>query len=215
MLRGIREALGEQSTAVVYFETPSVEWIFEHTAFWDFTYEHCSYFTPDTLKRAFERAGFSVLNVRSAFGGQYLAIEAKPRRASSAPLSLPPKGAAGLEKQVHAFSDRVARKVNDCREQVLKFSRQGGCAIWGAAGKGVTFANVIDPNVTDIKCAVDINPAKAGRYVPGTGHPIVSLEALGSQYSVAGLLSMNSNYLPEQRAMLSALSLAIPIEALR
>jgi hypothetical protein len=106
-------------------------------------------------------------------------------------------------------------KVDDCREQVRRFSQAGGCALWGAAAKGVTFANIIDPGVTDIKCVVDINPAKAGRYVPGTGHPIVSLESLGGHYSVAGLLSMNTNYLLEQRAQLSALSLAIPIEALR
>lgn len=214
MIRGIRNALGEHSPAVVYFETPNVEWIFEHTAFWDFFYEHCSYFTPDTLAWAFELSGFSVLRVKSVFEGQYLAIEAKSSGASSAPLSLLPQGAAQLEKHVHAFRDRVARKIDDCREQVRKFSRQGGCALWGAAAKGVTFANIIDPNATDIKCLVDINPAKAARFVPGTGHPIVNLEALGSQYSVAGLLSVNSNYLLEQRAMLSALSLEIPIEAL-
>ncbi|HUY13368.1 MAG TPA: class I SAM-dependent methyltransferase [Terriglobia bacterium] len=215
MLHGIRNALGESSVAVVYFETPNVEWVFEQTAFWDFFYEHCSYFTPDTLTWAVEMSGFSVLNVKSIFGGQYLSIEAKPRASQSALASPPPNEVGRLEKQVRAFSDRVARKVNDCREQVLKFSRHGGCALWGAAAKGVTFANIIDPCVTDIKCIVDINPAKAGRYVPGTGHPIVSLEALGNHYSVAGLLSMNSNYLLEQRAMLSGLSLAIPVEALR
>ncbi|MGA2982895.1 MAG: class I SAM-dependent methyltransferase [Terriglobia bacterium] len=215
MLHGIRKALGEHSTAVVYFETPNVEWVFEHTAFWDFFYEHCSYFTPDTLTWAFEISGFSVLSVRSVFGDQYLAIEAKPRASQSPPASGPLNGTAGLERQVHAFNERVAMKVDDCREQVRRFSQAGGCALWGAAAKGVTFANIIDPGVTDIKCVVDINPAKAGRYVPGTGHPIVSLESLGGHYSVAGLLSMNTNYLLEQRAQLSALSLAIPIEALR
>lgn len=213
MIRGIREALGQHSTAVVYFETPNVEWIFEHTAFWDFFYEHCSYFTPESLKWALEMSGFLVLSIRSIFGGQYLGIEAKSRGTSSDPHLLPPKGAAGLEKQVRTFSDRVARKINDCREQVVKFSRQGGCAVWGAAAKGVTFTNVIDPCVTDIKCVVDINPAKAGKYVPGTGHPIVSLDALGGRYRVAGLLSMNENYLLEQRAQLSQVSLEIPIEA--
>ena len=69
MLRGIRQALGENSSVVVYFETPNVEWIFENTAFWDFFYEHCSYFTPETLAWAFEMSGFSVIDVKSAFRG--------------------------------------------------------------------------------------------------------------------------------------------------
>lgn len=215
MLRGIRQALGENSSVVVYFETPNVEWIFENTAFWDFFYEHCTYFTPETLAWAFEMSGFSVIDVKSAFGGQYLGIEARGGSAPSAPLSLPSSGAVGLEKQVRAFSAKVTAKIQECREQVRKFSRQGGCALWGAAAKGVTFANVIDPGATEIKFVVDINPAKAGTYVPGTGHPIVSLESLVDQAPVAGLLSVNSNYLLEQRAQLAALSLAIPIEALR
>ena len=213
MLCAIRKALGEPSDAVVYFETPDVEWSFAQTAFWDFFYEHCSYFTPYTLAWAFEMSGFSVLNVKNVFGGQYLAIEAKPKASGSPSPSPPVKEVGRLEQRARAFCGHVAMKVGECREQVLNLSRQGGCALWGAAAKGVTFANIIDPARAHIKCVVDINPAKVGRYVPGTGHPIVSLAALGNDYSVAGLLSMNPNYLMEQQAMLSQWSLKIPIKA--
>lgn len=215
MLRGIRKALGEESAAVVYFETPDVEWIIEHTAFWDFFYEHCSYFTRDTLAWAFEMAGFTVLDVKRVFGGQYLAVEAKPQPLAFPQPSVPRDRVEKLKNNVSAFCERVGRKVEECRQHVLNLSRQGGCALWGAAAKGVTFANVIDPAVTHIKCVVDINPAKAGRYVPGTGHPIVGLGDLGGRYPVAGVLSMNSNYLSEQRAMLAEMSLTLPVEALR
>ena len=215
MLGEIRKALGEGSNAIVYFETPDVEWILENVAFWDFFYEHCSYFGLDTLKLAFEKAGFSVLSVRHVFGAQYLAVEAK----ATAPrefLPLPSTSdVRGLRKGVASFRHNTLRKIDECRNQVRDMAHNGGCALWGAAAKGVTFANVIDPDVAEIKCVVDVSPAKAGRFVPGTGHPIVSLEALGRHYSVAGLLSMNPNYLQEQRAMLSALALPITVEALR
>lgn len=213
-LRGIRTALGEHSDVVLYLETPDVEWAFEHTAFEDFFYEYCSYFSPDTLAWAVEMSGFSVGNVKKMFGGQYFALEAKPKIAWP-PVEVPPPQKSGrIEKEVRTFSDNMARKINDCLEQVQRLRRQGGCALWGAGARGVTFANILDPGGTDIQCIVDISPAKAGKHVPGTGHPIVSPEALRHDYSVAGILSMNPHYLEEQRAMLSQLSLAIPVEAL-
>lgn len=215
MLRGVRRALGDASDAVVYFETPDVRWILGQVAFWDFFYEHCSYFSPDSLAWAFEAAGFHVLELRNVFDGQYLSIEARPKPAGT-PAPAPPTNAASrLREQITGFGRSVATKVDQCRDQVVSWSGRGGCALWGAAAKGVTFANVIDPDLTYLKCVVDINPAKAGRYVPGTGHPIVGLDLLGSQYSLAGLLSVNSNYLEEQRAMLSSRSLPIPVEPLR
>ena len=99
-----------------------------------------------------------------------------------------------------------------CEEKIDAFSRAGGCAIWGAAAKGTTLANVMDPQNRRIRFLIDINPAKQGKYVAGTGHPIVSPAHLKDRNGqVAGILNMNPNYLDENRMILSQLSLAIPI----
>ena len=72
-------------------------------------------------------------------------------------------------------------------------------AVWGAGAKGATFLNMIDPNCELIEFAVDITPEKQGKFIPGTGHPIVSYESL--RY-VDVVILMNPNYREECQKLL-------------
>jgi hypothetical protein len=74
-------------------------------------------------------------------------------------------------------------------------------ALWGAGAKGVTFANLLDPNCELLDCLVDLNPAKQGCFVPGTGHPIVRHDELDAR-GVRTALAMNPNYTPENVELL-------------
>ena len=76
LLRSIRQTLANASVSQVFFETPCVEWILRNQVLWDFFYEHCSYFSADSLSVAMQQAGFQVQNVRHVFGDQYLWLEA-------------------------------------------------------------------------------------------------------------------------------------------
>lgn len=58
----------------VFFETPNLDWILENRTWWDIFYEHCNYFTPETLGLVFSIAGYEG-KVSGAFGGQYLWYE--------------------------------------------------------------------------------------------------------------------------------------------
>ncbi len=78
LLRAVRAALRERPQARVFFETPCVRWILRNQVLWDFFYEHCSLFSAASLRSAFERTGFEVLQVRPVFGDQYLWLEARP-----------------------------------------------------------------------------------------------------------------------------------------
>jgi hypothetical protein len=72
--------------------------------------------------------------------------------------------------------------------------------------------NTIDPQNRHVRFLIDINPAKQGKYVPGTGHPIVSPEHLKKRDGhIAGIVNMNPNYLEENRLLLAQMSLEIPI----
>jgi len=72
--------------------------------------------------------------------------------------------------------------------------------------------NTIDPENRRIRFLIDINPAKQGKFAPGTGHQIVSPSYLREQSSrIAGIVNMNPNYLEENRSILSQLSVEIPI----
>jgi len=212
MLRAVGQAIGNRVNSVVYFETPALSWILDSVTFWDLFYEHCSYFTAESLSWAFEETGFEALETRLAFDEQYLCIEAKPALADSTTRTPRPRSAPELWSKIQSFLARLEERMEACEEKIEAFSRAGGCAIWGAAAKGTTLVNTMDPQNRRIRFLIDINPAKQGKYVPGTGHPIVSPQRLRERKAhIAGIVNMNPNYLQENRMILSQLALAIPI----
>jgi SAM-dependent methyltransferase len=215
MLRAVRRGLGDRMNSHVFFETPTLPWILDTVTFWDFFYEHCSYFTPESLTWAFREAGFDVLESYSIFDGQYISVEAKPASASRTPELATPCFVQNLWSKIQSFQAQLKQRMETCAAKINAFNRAGGCAIWGAAAKGTTLVNTIDPGNDRVRYLVDINPAKQGKFVPGTGHRIVSPGYLKEQGgNVAGIVNMNPNYLEENRAILAGLSLEIPIFSL-
>jgi hypothetical protein len=76
---------------------------------------------------------------------------------------------------------------------------------WGAGAKGVTFCSLADPDCSRLAGVVDVNPAKQGKFLPGTGHPIVPPRAATD---AAAVLVLNPNYVAEVRATLGRLGSA-------
>lgn len=202
-LRDVRDAIGDTS-ATVFFETPCVEWILANTVIWDVFYEHCSYFTRDSLTTAFQRAGFDVQSVRHTFGGQYLWLEARVT-AQPMPADLKPGRIPMLAREFAVFE---AAQVDVLRRRLELLAHEGPVALWGAAAKGVTLANLVDANRSLITCIVDVNPNKQGGCLPGTGHPIIAPEALGA-WNVRTAVITNPNYLEENARFLERASLDV------
>jgi len=199
MLEDIKKALARAPKARIFFETPCVEWILENLVVWDFFYEHCSYFSAGSLSTAFEAAGFEVQSIEHVFEGQYLWLEATL-----------PKTRARIDKrpgtvvaQAQRFARLEAKLKEDWRRKIRARASEEKVALWGAGAKGVTFANLIDGSRQLIDCVVDLNPLKQGHYVPGTGHPIVSYQAL-TERGVSTAILMNPNYREENLALLRA-----------
>lgn len=73
--------------------------------------------------------------------------------------------------------------------------------VWGAGAKGVTFANLIDPQRKYIAALVDINVHKQGRYIGGTGHPVIGPQDIGK--NAGEIIIMNGVYEKEIRTALN------------
>lgn len=202
-LRSLRSVL-ENPATTIFFETPCVDWILRNQVVWDFFYEHCSYFNPHSLERAFARAGFHVTGVRHVFNGQYLWLEAAP---GTARREMPSDEGAVLQR-CRAFADAQAAAVKAWIDRLIEMRRAGKLAIWGAGAKGVTFAGLVDPNGELIDCVVDVNPRKQGCFIPGTGHPIVGPHDLAAREISAAVL-MNPNYRSENEAILARLGASL------
>ncbi len=206
LLGSIRAALADSPGCRLFLETPCVAWILRHRVVWDLFYEHCSYFTADSLAAALERAGFQVDAARHVFGGQYLWVEASVSDAPATPRADSNELPALAAEFASAESDLVESWRNETRRRAARES----VALWGAGAKGVTFANLVDPCCEWLRCVADINPTKQGHYIPGTGHPIVGLPGL-ARLGVRSALVLNPNYVEENRRLLAASALEIEL----
>lgn len=204
LLSSIRRAIKDSKNAKIFFETPCIEWIFKNQIVWDIFYEHCSYFSSTSIKRVFQVSGYDVTNIEHVFGGQYLWIEARPAYKNEAIIDTANFSQSNNSVTILAKSYKTSE-----RELYAKWSKAleewgelGEIAIWGAGAKGVTFLNLFDRNQKIISCAIDLNPNKQNKYIPGTGHQIVSIQKLKT-LNIKTLLIMNPNYSTEIRNMLT------------
>ena len=116
-----------------------------------------------------------------------------------------------MERFVQQFKANLELKMNECRELIEEYSARGGCALWGAATKGAMLLNHLDPEAKFVRYVIDLNPAKHGKFIPGTGHAIVPPSHL-TVSPVAGILLMNPNYLDENMRLLRQLGVTTPLE---
>jgi 2-polyprenyl-3-methyl-5-hydroxy-6-metoxy-1,4-benzoquinol methylase len=196
LLCQLRESLDIRDDAVLFFEVPNGLFTLDRLGIWDIIHEHVSYFTPSSLVRAFERAGFKVSSTESAFDDQYLWVEARVdgQMSSSDPPERP------SDALYRSFSTRFADKVAQWRRRIAE-SRSAGrqVVIWGAGAKGVMFLNLLRVTAgSGIDWVVDINPRKQGHFVPLMGQKIVGPDRL-AQNPPDLLVVMNPEYEGEIR----------------
>jgi hypothetical protein len=192
---------------VVYFEVPNGDFILRQHIFWEFIYQHCSYFTKRSLVRLFTECDFEARDVQERFGGQFLTIEA-----CAASQGMDAKKRAGGEREATVaaceaiapvFGARVASWSNYLEQQRVKGRR---IIVWGAGAKGVTFLNVVDPAGAAVSHVVDVNPRKAGRFIGGSGQEIVEPSAV-RELRPEAIILMNPIYREEVGSTLRALGL--------
>ncbi len=203
-LRTLRANLGDSGT-VVLFELPDTLRVLREAAFWDVYYEHCSYFTLDSLERLFHHCGFEVLSGSYEYDDQYLLIEAVP-----APRSGRSNASDRARDEVVALARRFGHAVEETvrgwEARLRAVKQEGGhVALWGGGSKAVALLSALgDPSLVDV--VVDINPHKQGKFIAGTGHLVLSPGGL-VEVAPELVVAMNPIYLDDIRSDLDALGL--------
>jgi len=201
----IRRSLDRNPNATVFFQVPDAERIMRDLGFWDIYYEHCSYFTRESLSGLFARCGFEVVALERDYDDQYLLLEAKAASLNEA-TRLPYGDSQDTHELVTYFAGNHVHRIEYWRHALRDLSQSGQrAAIWGAGSKGVAFLTTL--SVTDeICCAVDINPNKHHTFMAGTGHEIVSPADLIS-YRPTVVIVMNPIYRHEIQERLASTGL--------
>ena len=181
-LERLRRANG--GSGKIYIEVPCLDWISEHNAWFDIFYEHVNYFRLSDFRRMFGK----IYESGKIFGGQYIYLVAElsslrnPIYSRSDSFTFPP-----------VFGQQINAPV---------ISLNGKVAIWGGASKGVIFALLKSRAGHNVDLVIDINPAKQGKYLPGTGLQVYSPESALTKLPEGSVIYvMNSNYLAEIRRM--------------
>lgn len=212
-LKGALKDKSSQEKSVAFFEVPNALYTFKNMMVWDIIYEHCTYFTPVSLRYVFTMAGYVAEAVKEEFGGQFISLEAHLAdttiRSSSerADNSYASVDVSSLSKDIDAFESQFCAQLRQWIAELDKlFSAGQKVVIWGSGSKGVTFLNLL--NLSDkIKYAVDINPRKQGKFIPGSGQEIVSPELMKT-YRPDVVIVMNPLYEEEIQAALQEMGLS-------
>lgn len=168
----------------IYIEVPCLDWICDHSAWFDIFYEHVNYFRLADFRRMFGE----VIECGRLFGGQYLYVVAE---------------LSSLRTPVYDPADSVRFPSDFTRQIDMPIaSGTGQSAVWGGASKGVIFTLLKSRAGYAVDAVIDINPAKQGKYLAGTGMPVLSPEAaLQTLATGSTIYVMNSNYLNEIKTM--------------
>ncbi len=208
-VRGIRDAVGDDTGTALYFEVPSTRWILEKHAVWDVIYEHCSYFSSDSIVRLLGQCGFEITTLYEDFGDQYLCVETvcgQPAQSSVLGGSQVGVLTALLQDLEQSTRELLSRWEHWLQQAAQDHKR---VVVWGAGSKGVTFLNLLGTQCP-VRYAVDLNPHKQGKFVAGTGQEIVRPEVL-REYRPDYVLIMNDIYRSEIEGTLRSLQVAAEV----
>jgi SAM-dependent methyltransferase len=168
---------------VATFEFPHLMRLVEHCQFDTIYHEHFSYLSLTAVQCIFAANGLTVFDVEElpTHGGS---LRVFARRADTSGQPVDDRVHALLEREARAgmkapgfyqgFQDEADRVKNEFHAFLIEARRQGKqVAAYGAAAKGNTLMNYAGIRPDLLAYVVDRNPAKQGKYMPGSRVPIV------------------------------------------
>ena len=206
----IREVIGEADNTLIFLEVPNAAYMLRELAIWDILYEHCGYYSPQSISCLLTRGGFKAPATDAVFGGQFLTAETKPAARASVAGCASRDELEEMSAQVDAFAGEFTSKIEEWRRRLAGWYGEGKrIAAWGAGTKGVMFLNFVQAG-EQIPYIVDINPRKSGMYIVGTGQQIVPPEFL-TDFQPEIVILMNAIYRDEIASMLQELGVTAEI----
>ncbi|MDF2862747.1 MAG: SAM-dependent methyltransferase [Achromobacter mucicolens] len=169
---------------VATFEFPHLLRMVQEGQFDTVYHEHYSYLSLTAVSRIFTANGLSVFDVEhlSTHGGS---LRVFAQRLDTGEHETSAEVARTLDEEQRAgvatldfyacFQQQAERVKNDLLAFLVELRRGGKrIAAYGAAAKGNTLLNFAGVRPDLLPYVVDLNPAKQGKYLPGSHIPIVA-----------------------------------------
>lgn len=182
--------------SVIFFQVPDAGRILREGAFWDVYYEHCAYFSAIALKYLFAGTGFAVHKIWTDYDDQYLMIIASPSEPGIETSVAEPEEVAAIVRASRSFAEAAARTRAVWLSRLRNWAASGQrTVLWGSGSKAVALLTTLGVH-DEIEHAVDINPYRVGKFLPGTGQEIVA-PAFLREYRPDNVVIMNPVYRDE------------------
>lgn len=169
---------------VATFEFPHLLRMVQEGQFDTVYHEHYSYLSLTAVSRIFTANGLSVFDVEhlSTHGGSLRVFAqrldtGKHEASAEVARTLDEEQRAGVDTPdfYARFQQQAERVKNDLLAFLVELRRGGKrIAAYGAAAKGNTLLNFAGVRPDLLPYVVDLNPAKQGKYLPGSHIPIVA-----------------------------------------
>ena len=155
----------------VFIDVPDLARVEQEGAFWDLYYEHCNYFSRESLTALLAQHGLVAESIENGLDGQYLMYFGRTGTGLFAPpVSRPTMRSTEQFQMVRQLWAQQLEEWHQCGESVV---------LWGGGSKAVAFLSGVGSHAAGtVTGVVDINPVKQGRFLPGTGHPVWAPEKL-------------------------------------
>jgi hypothetical protein len=182
---GFREALKDDG--VVTFEFPHLLKLIELVQFDTIYHEHYSYLSLVTVEQVLAANSLRPFDVErlSTHGGSlrlFCCHAVASHRETEALGALRAEERAAQLDRIEGYAGFTPRceAVRDGFRSYLAEAKAAGrkVAAYGAAAKGNTFLNYCGTTADDIVASFDANPAKQGRFLPGSHVPIFAPAAV-------------------------------------
>ncbi|WDQ17424.1 class I SAM-dependent methyltransferase [Rhodopirellula sp. P2] len=187
-VRGFSILLKDDGVAT--FEFPHLVKLVQESQFDTIYHEHFSYLSLTAVQSVFESNGLSVFDVQqlSTHGGS---LRVFAQRADTGQRAKGPAVDEQLETEAKLglatanFYLGFQQKTNQVKDEFIRFlidakKANKSVAAYGAAAKGNTLLNYAGIRPDLIQFVVDRNPAKQGKFMPGSRIPIVDEDKLRS-----------------------------------
>ncbi len=173
---------------VATFEFPHLLRLLRENQFDTVYHEHYSYLSLGAVQRVFASNGLAVFDVEAhpTHGGSLRVFAQRAdagRRATTEAVARVLREEAGdglaTASGYEGFQAKVDKVKDDFMAYLIEARRAGRTvAAYGAAAKGNTLMNYAGVRPDLVSFVVDRNPAKQGRYMPGSRIPIVAEDRL-------------------------------------
>lgn len=143
------------SLLYVYIEVPSYDTTLKYLRFPDFYYEHCNYFSLNSLAALSQNIGGNLLFLDSTYNDEINVLLISFDLSGS---HLP---------DFYLSKSRLSERLDKAQKLGYKI------AFWGASGNGISLLSSLGPQADYISFVIDSDSRKCDKYVPVTGHQVL------------------------------------------